>query len=113
MSEPGDSSDGNRCGSVPPMPTDASWPPCAPYRYITVRDGKIGQAQRELTFIPSANAKGWGSAAARESLFVLATDVEQNVIYVGEGDDHPGLYHCRALRIAPGELHLDPPGSGN
>ena len=30
------------------------------------------------------------------------------MIYVGEGDDHPGLYR-RALRIAPGELHwIDP-----
>ena len=63
---------------------------------------KKSDSTTELTFIPSANAKGWGS------LFVLATDVEQNVIYVGEGDDHPGLYR-RALRIAPGELHwIDP-----
>lgn len=30
------------------------------------------------------------------------------MIYVGEGDNHPGLYR-RALRIAPGELHwIDP-----
>lgn len=49
-----------------------------------------------------------GIGGRKESLFVLATDVEQNVIYVGEGDNHPGLYR-RALRIAPGELHwIDP-----
>ena len=33
---------------------------------------------------------------------------KRQVIYVGEGDNHPGLYR-RALRIAPGELHwIDP-----
>ena len=32
----------------------------------------------------------------------------QNVIYVGEGDAHPGLYR-RALHIAPSEIHwIDP-----
>uniref|UniRef100_UPI003AB3DF8D aminomethyltransferase beta-barrel domain-containing protein n=1 Tax=Alistipes finegoldii TaxID=214856 RepID=UPI003AB3DF8D len=40
----------------------------------------------------------------RESLFILATDTAQNVIYVGEGDAHPGLWRP-ALHIAPGEIH--------
>ena len=47
------------------MPTDAELAAlAAPYRY-TVRDGKKSDSTTELTFIPSANAKGWGSAAAR------------------------------------------------
>ena len=85
-----------------------SWPPlAAPYRY-TVRDGKkIGQ-HNGAHFYTIGQRKGLGIGGRKESLFVLATDVEQNVIYVGEGDDHPGLYR-RALRIAPGELHwIDP-----
>ena len=43
---------------------------------------------------PSASARGWASA----------TDTAQNVIYVGEGDAHPGLWRP-ALHIAPGEIH--------
>ena len=37
-------------------------------------------------------------------LFVLATDVEQNVVYVGQGEDHPGLYRS-ALWIAATDVH--------
>ena len=37
-------------------------------------------------------------------LFVLATDVEQNVVYVGQGEDHPGLYRS-ALWIAAADVH--------
>lgn len=41
-------------------------------------------------------------------LFILATDVAQNVIYVGEGDAHPGLWRP-ALHIASEEIHwIDP-----
>lgn len=37
-------------------------------------------------------------------LFVLATDVDENVIYVGQGEDHPGL-HRSALFIANADEH--------
>jgi tRNA-uridine 2-sulfurtransferase len=37
-------------------------------------------------------------------LFVLATDVAQNVVYVGQGEDHPGLYRS-ALWIAAADVH--------
>ena len=48
--------------------------------------------------------KGLGIGGRRESLFILATDTVQNVIWVGEGDAHPGLWRP-ALHIAPGEIH--------
>jgi tRNA-specific 2-thiouridylase len=37
-------------------------------------------------------------------LFIIATDVEQNVIYVGQGDSHPGLYR-EVLHISADEVH--------
>lgn len=78
-----------------------------PYRY-TVRDGKKIGTHNGAHFYTIGQRKGLGIGGRRESLFVLATDVEQNVIYVGEGDSHPGLYR-RALRIAPDDLHwIDP-----
>ena len=53
----------------------------APYRY-TVRDGKkIGQ-HNGAHFYTIGQRKGLGIGGRKESLFVLATDVEQNVIYV-------------------------------
>jgi len=37
-------------------------------------------------------------------LFVLATDVAENIVYVGQGEDHPGLYR-RCVWMMPGEVH--------
>ena len=48
--------------------------------------------------------KGLGSGGHASPMFVLATDVRQNVIYVGEGEGHPGLLRS-CLRINPEEIH--------
>ena len=37
-------------------------------------------------------------------LFVLATDVAENIVYVGQGEDHPGLYRP-CVWMMPGEVH--------
>lgn len=37
-------------------------------------------------------------------LFVLGTDVHENIVYVGQGDDHPGLYRS-GLRVANNDVH--------
>lgn len=107
MSEPGDSSDGNRRKAV--LHSDGYRTGCTrcSLPLYRARRQKIGQ-HNGAHFYTIGQRKGLGIGGRKESLFVLATDVEQNVIYVGEGDNHPGLYR-RALRIAPGELHwIDP-----
>lgn len=79
----------------------------APWRY-TVRDGKKIGTHNGAHFYTIGQRKGLGIGGRKESLFILATDVDANVIYVGEGDAHPGLWRP-ALRIAPAEIHwLDP-----
>lgn len=79
----------------------------APWRY-TVRDGKKIGTHNGAHFYTIGQRKGLGIGGRRESLFILATDVAANVIYVGEGDAHPGLWRP-ALRIAPHEIHwVDP-----
>ena len=78
-----------------------------PYRY-TVRDGKKIGTHNGAHFYTIGQRKGLGIGGRKESLFVLATDVKENVIYVGEGDSHPGLYRS-VLRIKPEEVHwVDP-----
>ena len=74
-----------------------------PYRY-TVRDGKKIGTHNGAHFYTIGQRKGLGIGGRKESLFIIATDVEQNVIYVGEGDAHPGLYRS-VLRIQPSEIH--------
>lgn len=78
-----------------------------PWHY-TVRDGRKIGTHNGAHFYTIGQRKGLGIGGRKESLFVLATDVEQNVIYVGEGDAHPGL-HRRALFIRANEIHwVDP-----
>ncbi|MFI3316179.1 MAG: tRNA 2-thiouridine(34) synthase MnmA [Rikenellaceae bacterium] len=78
-----------------------------PYHY-TVRDGKKIGTHNGAHFYTIGQRKGLGIGGRKESLFIIGTDVEQNVIYVGEGDSHRGLYR-KAIFISSGECHwVDP-----
>jgi tRNA-specific 2-thiouridylase len=48
--------------------------------------------------------KGLNVGGKTEPLFVIATDVVSNRIYVGQGQSHPGLFR-RGLKIIPSEIH--------
>ena len=74
-----------------------------PYSY-TVRDGKKIGEHNGAHFYTIGQRKGLGVGGRPEPLFIIATDVEQNVIYMGQGEDHPGLYR-RALHITENEIH--------
>lgn len=78
-----------------------------PYSY-TVRDGKKIGEHNGAHFYTIGQRKGLGIGGRKESLFIIGTDVETNTIYVGEGDQHPGLYR-RALKIEAEQMHwIDP-----
>ncbi len=55
-------------------------------------------------FYTLGQRKGLAIGGHKYPLFVLATDIEKNIIYVGEGERHPGLYR-KALLIAPEDIH--------
>jgi tRNA-specific 2-thiouridylase len=55
-------------------------------------------------FFTVGQRKGLAVGGTKEPLFVLATDVEKNIIYVGEGKSHPGLLRY-ALWIAQADIH--------
>jgi tRNA-specific 2-thiouridylase len=55
-------------------------------------------------FYTIGQRKGLGIGGHANPVFVLATDIARNVIYVGEGENHPGLLRS-CLRIAPDEIH--------
>ena len=48
--------------------------------------------------------KGLNIGGHKDSVFVIETDISQNIIYVGEGHTHKGLSRS-CLRIDPSELH--------
>ena len=39
-----------------------------------------------------------------EPLFIIDTDMDNNIIYVGQGKVHPGLYRL-ALRVSQSDIH--------
>ena len=40
----------------------------------------------------------------KEPLFVIETDVQENIIYTGQGKLHPGLYR-KTLFVSEGDIH--------
>ncbi|MCR5352333.1 MAG: tRNA 2-thiouridine(34) synthase MnmA [Bacteroidales bacterium] len=55
-------------------------------------------------FYTIGQRKGLGIGGHANPVFVLATDIERNLIYVGEGENHPGLLR-KCLHIASDEIH--------
>lgn len=48
--------------------------------------------------------KGLNMGGFPKPMFVIGTDTEKNLIYMGQGEDHPGLYR-RGLFIQASEVH--------
>ncbi len=55
-------------------------------------------------FYTIGQRKGLGVGGHVEPLFVIGTDVERNIVYVGEGDGHPGLWRGE-LSILEQDIH--------
>ena len=70
----------------------------------TAADGKIVGTHNGAHFFTVGQRKGLAVGGTKDPLFVLATDVQKNCIYVGEGKDHPGLYRT-ALWIDQADVH--------
>ncbi|MBR4826733.1 MAG: tRNA 2-thiouridine(34) synthase MnmA [Bacteroidales bacterium] len=66
--------------------------------------GVVAGRHEGAQFYTIGQRKGLAIGGHARPIFVLATDVEANRVYVGEGEDHKGLFR-RVLRVAPDELH--------
>jgi tRNA-specific 2-thiouridylase len=74
-----------------------------PYAYSPEAGKKAGE-HNGAHFYTIGQRKGLGVGGHVEPLFVIATDVSNNIVYVGEGQNHPGLLR-KALRIDAPDLH--------
>ena len=72
--------------------------------------GRIIGRHEGAQFYTIGQRKGLAIGGHANPLFVLATDIEANRIYVGEGEEHKGLFR-RVLRIAPEDVHWIRPES--
>ncbi len=73
------------------------------YSYTPENGNKVGQ-HNGAHFFTKGQRKGLAVGGTPEPLFVLETDVNNNVIYVGQGKNHPGLYR-RGLLVKPQDIH--------
>ncbi|WP_445710907.1 tRNA 2-thiouridine(34) synthase MnmA [Flavobacterium sp.] len=55
-------------------------------------------------YFTKGQRKGLNVGGTKEALFVIETDVEKNIIYTGQGSNHPGLLK-KALYIKNDEVH--------
>lgn len=69
-----------------------------------VTDGKVVGKHQGAHYFTKGQRKGLAVGGTVEPLFVIETDVEENVIYTGQGKDHPGLLK-KALFVNNSELH--------
>ncbi len=74
-----------------------------PYIYSPDDGAKVGE-HSGAHFYTIGQRKGLNVGGKPEPLFVIATDVVRNVVYVGQGEKHPGLFR-RALYMREDELH--------
>ena len=70
----------------------------------SVTDGKIVGKHQGAHYFTKGQRKGLAVGGTPEPLFVIDTDVEKNIIYTGQGKQHPGLFK-KALFIDNEEIH--------
>jgi tRNA-specific 2-thiouridylase len=67
-------------------------------------DGVVTGKHRGAHFFTIGQRKGLNIGGKEKPLFVIGTDTQLNIIYVGQGDDHPGLYR-KGLYIPVDDVH--------
>ena len=70
----------------------------------SIEDGKKVGTHQGAHYFTNGQRKGLAVGGTKEPLFVIATDVDENIIYTGQGKDHPGLYR-RGLFVKQDEIH--------
>jgi tRNA-specific 2-thiouridylase len=72
--------------------------------HYTIADGKVVGKHQGAHYFTKGQRKGLAVGGTVEPLFVIDTDVDDNVIYTGQGKDHPGLYK-KVLFVDQEEVH--------
>jgi tRNA-uridine 2-sulfurtransferase len=74
-----------------------------PYIYDP-SEGEVIGTHTGAHYFTIGQRKGMNVGGHKEALFVIGTDIEKNIIYVGEGQEHPGL-NRKGLFIRNDEVH--------
>lgn len=67
-------------------------------------DGKVVGNHQGAHYFTKGQRKGLNVGGTPEPLFVIDTDVKENIIYTGQGKSHPGLYR-NTVWVKEEEVH--------
>ena len=67
-------------------------------------DGKVVGTHVGAHFYTIGQRKGISVGGTKDPLYVIALDTKKNIIYVGEGDNHPGLLR-KVLSVKKSQFH--------
>ena len=67
-------------------------------------DGKVIGKHQGAHYFTIGQSKGLGIGGHKESCFIINRDMENNLLFVGEGKNFPGLFR-KALKIENAEVH--------
>ncbi len=73
-------------------------------KVYNMADGAVVGEHQGAHYFTIGQRKGLDVGGTKEPLFVIETDVDQNIIYTGQGKSHPGLFR-RTLFVKEDELH--------
>jgi len=92
-------SDANRSAEIADELVRLSNPPA-----FSSSMGKVIGQHQGAHYYTTGQRKGLGVGGKALPLFILETDALNNIVYVGQGENHPGLLR-HALRVSPEEIH--------
>ena len=67
-------------------------------------DGQLVGKHQGAHYFTKGQRKGLNVGGTKEALYVIETDVAENIIYTGEGKNHPGIYR-NVLFVSNEEVH--------
>ena len=73
------------------------------YKY-SPSSGKVVGKHQGAHYFTIGQRKGLNVGGTKEPLFIIATDIETNSIFTGQGNNHPGLFR-NTLKINSNEVH--------
>jgi len=73
-------------------------------RIYSEQDGNYKGDHIGAHFFTIGQRKGIGIGGSKLPLFVIGTDVETNTVYLGAGEDHPGLFK-NSLKVHANEIN--------
>ncbi len=76
---------------------------CKPFDFSAMQ-GTVAGEHRGAHYFTIGQRKGLNIGGKALPLFIIGTDVDKNIVYVGQGHDHPGL-NRKGLFISKDEIH--------